>query len=136
MGLLDGLVQGALGNLLGGQDGDSNQLVEVLMKQVLGGDGEAGLGNLISSFQSNGLGDLVNSWVGQGANMAPSADQIKAGMGGALGNIATQLGMSEDDAAGQLTSMLPGLIDKLTPSGEANNTLDVGDAMDLLKKFL
>lgn len=136
MGLLDGLVKGALGNLLGGQGGGSNQLVEVLMKQVLGGDGEAGLGNLINSFQNQGLGDLVNSWVGQGDNVSATVDQVKAGMGGSLGNIASQLGLSEDDAAGQLTTMLPGLIDKLTPSGEANANLDLGDAMDLLKKFM
>jgi uncharacterized protein YidB (DUF937 family) len=84
---------------------------------ALGGLG--GLGGLIGKFQQAGMGDAVNSWIGTGDNHAVSPEQV----GNALGNdtiagLAKQLGMDHGDVLGQLSQMLPQVVDKLTPGGQ------------------
>jgi len=106
MGAVTGQVQqnGGLGNILGGLLANNSEL--------------GGLGGLVEKFQQNGMGDIVNSWIGHGENLPVSADQIASALGsGPLANIASQLGIDPAQASGQLAQMLPGLIDKLTPHG-------------------
>lgn len=101
-----------------------------LLDDILGGGGasgaigdllkshEGGLGGLIGAFGSKGLGDIAASWVAKGANLPVSAEQIEHVLGsGAVGELATKLGISPHDAAQQISHMLPQLIDKLTPDG-------------------
>ena len=117
-----------LGNILGqvlggGQAQGANPMVAVL-GSLLSNDsaqgGLGGLGGLVSKFQEAGLGNVVQSWIGSGENLPISADQISQVLGSdGLANIAQQLGLGNGDAAGQLSEMLPGLIDKLTPNGQA-----------------
>ena len=124
MGLLDSLI-GAAGQALGGQGGQAGGLnigsiVGGLMTQF-GGQGGAGLGGLLQQLQASGLGDQVQSWIGQGANMPVSADQITAALGGAggtLGQLAQHLGQSHADTAGHLAQALPELVNHLTPNGQ------------------
>jgi len=95
---------GDLGSLLGGLLADNSEL--------------GGLSGLVEKFQQNGMGDIVNSWIGQGDNLPVSGDQIARAIGsGPLANIASQLGLDASAVSGQLAQMLPGLIDKLTPQG-------------------
>ena len=124
MGLLDSLI-GAAGQALGGQSGQPGglnigSLVGGLLNQF-GGQGGAGLGGLLQQLQASGLGDQVQSWIGQGANMPISADQITAALGGAsgtLGQLAQHLGQSHADTAGHLAEALPELVNHLTPNGQ------------------
>lgn len=142
MGLLDGLVKAGLNQALGGNsnNGLQGQLIELVLKQVLGGQQEGGLGglgNLVGMLQGNGLGDIVNSWVGGGQNMQINADQIKQGFdSNILANLAQQLGASEDDTASELGNILPGLVDKLTPQGQADDGLGLDDAVNILGQLL
>ncbi len=55
---------------------------------------------------------------------------------GQLGQIAQQLGMSHGDAAGGLASMLPQMIDKMTPQGQVPDDHNdmVAQALALLTK--
>jgi len=55
---------------------------------------------------------------------------------GQLGQIAQQLGMSHGDAAGGLASMLPQLIDQMTPHGQVpeNHNDMVSQALAMLTK--
>lgn len=77
-----------------------------------------GLQGLIDKFHSNGLGSVVNSWVGQEANQAISPDQIQQVLGNdKISAIASKLGISPDEASAKLSQMLPSVIDKLTPGG-------------------
>ena len=83
------------------------------------GQGGAGLGDLVRTFQEKGLGDIVGSWVGRGDNLPISVDQITQGLGlDRLRDLAAQTGVSLESAASTLSSVLPGLIDKLTPDGK------------------
>lgn len=130
MGLLDQVV----GALAGGQSGGNNALLETVMKLV-NDPQHGGLQGLIQSFEQGGLGEIVNSWVSKGENLPISAEQIQSVLGGSsLGNIASQLGMNSEEASGSLASMLPQLIDSLTPNGEVPQGGDLmSQGMEMLK---
>jgi uncharacterized protein YidB (DUF937 family) len=86
---------------------------------LLGG-GQSGLdlGLLISKFSSAGLGNLVNSWLGDGANESISANQITEMFGSnKISEFASKLGLSQDEAAGGLSDALPQLVDKASSGG-------------------
>ena len=134
---------GMLGGLLGGgqQQGGAGGLAGML-GGLLGGGQQAqevhnqaagGLGGLTDLLSKAGLGDQVQSWIGTGENQPVSAEQIQASLGqtGALGQIAQDAGVSEQDAAGGLAQLLPGLINKLTPNGSINAG-DIGSVLSSL----
>ena len=120
MGGLGGL--GALGGLGGliSMVASNPQLLQAITG-MLGNDGaQGGLGGLMAKFQNAGLGDMVNSWVSNGQNEPISGDQLTSVLGDdAMAGFAEKAGMSQSDAASQLSNILPGLIDKLTPNGNA-----------------
>ncbi len=98
-----------------------------------------GLGSLIEKFQQAGMGDVIGSWVGSGQNQPISADQISDVLGSdAISGMAAKMGMDSSEVAGQLSSILPGLVDKLTPNGHAHELgLSNGsDLMGMLGSFL
>lgn len=134
---LFGNVLGAM--LGGGQASNSNPMAAVL-GSLLSNDGAGGgLGGLVSKFSEAGLGDVVQSWIGKGENMPISADQISQVLGSdGLANIAQQLGLGNSDAAGQLSQMLPGLIDQLTPNGDqpSGGLGNMGDLAGMLGGLL
>ena len=130
MGLLDQLV----GTFAGGQSGGNNALLETVLRMV-NDPQNGGLQGLIQTFQQGGLGEIVNSWVSQGQNLPISAEQIQSVLGGSsLSSIASQLGVSQEQASGSLASMLPQLIDSLTPNGNVPQSGDLmAQGMELLK---
>jgi uncharacterized protein YidB (DUF937 family) len=77
----------------------------------------------------------VASWVGTGQNLPVSAEQIQAVLGsGQLGQIASQLGLNESQAAGGLADLLPQVIDSLTPNGQLPQGDDLlAQGLDMLK---
>ena len=80
---------------------------------------QASLAGLVQKFEQAGLGQVVNSWVGTGANQPVSADQLGGVLGGDMvAGLARQLGLNPQDALGQLSQMLPQVVDKLTPQGQ------------------
>jgi len=94
MGLLNS-VMGALGGA-GGNGGGNNAMLDVVMQMLSNKDGNGGLAGLVQSFQQNGLGEQMNSWISTGQNLPISPEQIKSALGGSqLGQIAGQLGMNE-----------------------------------------
>ncbi|MGB4115282.1 MAG: YidB family protein [Polaromonas sp.] len=152
MGLLDSV----LGSVMGGQQqagaaggGGLGSLISMvtsnpqLMQAVTGmlsnDGGQGGLGGLMAKFQQAGLGDVVGSWVGSGQNQPVSGDQLTNVLGAdTMASLAEKLGMSQGDAAGQLSNILPGLIDKLTPNGAApaGGLGNAGDLMGMLGGLL
>ena len=138
---------GVLGNVLGsvmsggGQNASSSGLGGILgnvLGSALGGNGGAqpvaggGLSNLMAQFEQAGLGHVIGSWVGQGENHPISGDQLTQVLGAdTMGNIANQLGIEHNEAAGQLSQLLPEIIHHLTPSGEAP-TNGLGNAQDIM----
>jgi uncharacterized protein YidB (DUF937 family) len=138
MGLLDSVLGSVLG---GGQSQNSGQaaLINAVIQMIAnkGGGGVAsslgagsgamgglgGLGGLIGALTQGGLGNVASSWVGTGQNMPVSAEQLQSALGGGSGGgllaqLAQQAGLSHGDTASQLSQILPGLVDKLTPDGQ------------------
>lgn len=96
----------------GGQD-----LLRSIAAMVTGQQG--GLTGLAEAFQQKGLGDIVSSWIGTGANLPISADQIQQVLGSEqIQAFAQMAGLSPDSAGSQLAELLPGVVDRLTPDGE------------------
>ena len=88
--------------------------------QAQGGGAGGGLGDLIGRFTRNGMGDVIGSWVGHGQNAPISGEQLSNALGAdTIRDIAARLGLSHGDVAGQLSQMLPEVIDRLTPHGQA-----------------
>lgn len=134
MGLFDSLAQAA-GALMGGKDsGIQGQLLQAAT-QLLGQNSNiGGLAGLVQAFQKNGLGEIVNSWVGTGQNMPISPAQVQQGLGaGLLEQLAGKAGVSTDAASSQLASLLPSLIDKLTPEGKIPDSNLLEQGLSLLR---
>jgi uncharacterized protein YidB (DUF937 family) len=138
---------GGLGNILGsllgggGQAGGglNAQLINAAIGMLSNDGGQGGLGGLASKFQQAGLGDAMNSWIGTGDNHAVNADQVTNALGqDTISDIASKLGMSHGDAASQLSQILPGLINHLTPNGQApaGGLGNAGDLMGMLGGLL
>ena len=126
MGLLDDLAGKAMSGMMGSS---TNPLVHGAFEMIQNQPG--GLAALVQNFEQKGMGGLVSSWVGTGQNLPISADQISHVLGSdAVKNLAAKAGISPEAASGQLASILPGLIDKLTPNGHT------GDAGGLLSAAL
>lgn len=86
-----GLLDTILGNT-SSDEGSNNGLLESVINLINNPD-TGGLPGLIAKFNNNGLGDIVSSWVGTGANQAVSADQLTNTLG--MDRI-SQIAMSPD----------------------------------------
>ncbi len=130
MGLLDQVVGAVAGN----QSGGNNMMLDVVMQLINKQPG--GLGGLVQSFQQGGLGEIVNSWVSTGQNLPISGQQLQNVLGGdLLGQLASQLGTSQENASGGLADLLPQVIDQLTPNGELPQGGDLlAQGLGMLKK--
>jgi uncharacterized protein YidB (DUF937 family) len=78
-----------------------------------------GLAGLQSMFQQGGLGHLMSSWIGNGPNLPVSANQLQNVLhGGALQQAAQQAGMDSSQFTNTMSTLLPHLVDKVSPNGQ------------------
>ena len=135
MGLLDDLKDSLPGQ--DGADPSNNGIMDAVMGLV--NHSEGGLSGLVDKFQAGGLGDLVGSWVGKGENLGISAGQIKDVLGSDfVSGLAAKLGIDPGEAASGLASILPMIIDKLTPDGKVEQGASggLGGLVDMIKDKL
>ena len=117
MSLLGDLAGQALGGGLSGSGGGQGGLMRAALQLLNNRPG--GIAGLAQSFAQNGLGDIMQSWIGTGANAPVSAEQIQNVLGNdTVNDFAKKAGVSPDAASGHLADLLPLLIDKLTPNGQ------------------
>ncbi|CAA6827053.1 MAG: Unknown protein [uncultured Thiotrichaceae bacterium] len=111
----------ALGGLLGGNDNE----------------GSLDLGSLLSGMQSGGLGDIAKSWLGDGENESISIDQITSMLGSdKISEFASQLGVSDEEAAGGLADALPQMVDNASSGGSILDSIGgVSGAIGMASKF-
>ena len=141
MSLLNSVLGAVMGGAQqgGGAGGNLGALLPVITSMLSNDGQQGGLGGLMDKFNQAGMGDVIGSWVGKGENAPISGDQLSQVLGsGAIGDIAAKLGMSHGEAGGALAQMLPGIIDKLTPQGQApeGGLGGAGDLMGMLGKML
>jgi uncharacterized protein YidB (DUF937 family) len=78
----------------------------------------SGLDMLLRQFQQNGLGEIINSWIGPGQSQPISPTQLRQAIGqNTVNDLSKQTGAAQDELLALLAKYLPGIIDKLTPNG-------------------
>nr|WP_294534818.1 YidB family protein [uncultured Rhodoblastus sp.] len=81
-------------------------------------DKHGGIDGVVAELEKTGYGQQVKSWVGTGANLPISAEDIKQALGSEkLKSLAESTGIPLDKAAEYLAQHLPTAIDKATPDG-------------------
>jgi uncharacterized protein YidB (DUF937 family) len=150
MGLLDGLIgdvlgstlsgnqrQDPLGSVLGGLGGGSqgqggNLLLQVVLSLL---QQNGGLEGVLGRFRQGGLGQQADSWVGTGQNMNISPDQLQQIFGSStIRDLASQLGMPEEEAGSTMAQLLPEVINQLTPQGQVpeNGDEEIAQGLSML----
>ena len=78
-----------------------------------------GLSGLQQRFQEKGLGGVMSSWTGTGQNLPVSVEQLQSVLhSGALEQVAAKAGIDPSQLTLMMSTLLPHVVDKLTPSGE------------------
>lgn len=113
MGLFDNL-GGVLGQVTAAA---APALINAALAKTNLGD----LSGLVSQLQAGGLNDQVKSWLGDGANMHVTPDQIRAALGNdQVKQIAAHFGIPTDAALKMLAEHLPAAVDQASPNGKLN----------------
>ncbi len=113
MGLLD-----KVGDALKGVLGQAEAAAPGLIVSALANSKFGDLSGLVAQLQQGGLDQQVKSWLGNGANLPVSADQIRAALGNEqVRHLAEQLGLPVDQALSYLSQHLPAVVDQASPNG-------------------
>lgn len=101
----------------------------LLAKLLKGG----GLSKMMQGAQASGLSAQADSWVGTGENEPVSGQDVKRVVGDdTVQELAREAGISEDDAANVLASVVPQVVNGLSPNGQLPSDDDLDQ---LLAKF-
>jgi len=93
--------------------------LEGLVAAIATDERKAQLDGIISSLKEKGLKDTVASWVGTGENQPINPEKIKEALGvKKIEELAEMAKMKASEVPAALSSILPTLIDKLTPDGK------------------
>ncbi|CAM5277054.1 YidB family protein [Eoetvoesiella caeni] len=139
MGLLDSVIS----TIRGGPSPSAPEqalLLPVVIEFVNGYPG--GLQGLIQKFQREGLAEVVSSWLGSGPNQPVSPAQLQSVLSDdEVEHLAKTSGQAPDVLLGNLSKLLPTLVDHVTPDGQLgqNQELDVdllmGSVSGVLRKL-
>jgi uncharacterized protein YidB (DUF937 family) len=141
MSFLDQIIRSVVGSALGSQSTRGRSpvvmaLLALLASRAMAGRGIStraptsddlgGLGGLVERFHQGGLDDIINSWIGTGANKPVSPHQLHDALGSeTVDDLSRETGMPRDDLLSQLSQVLPGVVDKLTPHGQLPTDQDM-----------
>src|SRR3954467_12290114 len=117
MGLLGTLEQQIGGNALGQLQSHQQGALLGAVSALIANSG--GLSGLINKFQQNGLGEHVQSWIGNGENKPITGQQVEQVFGAdQVQQVAQQTGTEPGHASGLIAGILPKIVNKLTPQGQ------------------
>jgi uncharacterized protein YidB (DUF937 family) len=156
MGLLDGLIGNVLGSMLGGNQGQGQDPLGSILGRLGSGNQtqsgnlllqlalsmlqqNGGLEGILGKFREGGLSQQADSWVGTGQNMNISADQLQQIFGSStVSDLASRLGMSEQQAGSEMAQLLPEVINRLTPEGQVpeNSNEEIAQGLSTLANSL
>jgi uncharacterized protein YidB (DUF937 family) len=84
----------------------------------------------LNKLEQGGLGKATSSWVGSGQNQPVSPGQLGSALGSdIIKTLSQKSGLSEDELTKQLSQVLPGLVDKLTPNGRLPTAAELSQKM-------
>jgi uncharacterized protein YidB (DUF937 family) len=86
-----------------------------------------GLNNILGKLTSAGHGEVANSWVGNGPNQPIQPGSLGNALGqDTLDQLAAKTGLTKEQLLAGLSTVLPQLINKLTPNGRLPTSTEVG----------
>lgn len=114
MGLFDsigGALKGAVGQIVAAE---APALISAVLAKTNLGD----LQGLVNKLQQGGLNAQVQSWLGDGANLPVTADQIRSALGNQqIQQLAQHFGLPVDAVLKLLAEHLPSTVDQASPNG-------------------
>jgi uncharacterized protein YidB (DUF937 family) len=114
LGLFDNM-KGSLGGMIGQV---ASAAAPALISAALAKTNLGNLQGLVNQLQQGGMGDQVKSWLGNGANMQITPDQLRAALGNdQVKQLAAHFGIPVDAALKMLAEHLPATVDKASPNG-------------------
>jgi uncharacterized protein YidB (DUF937 family) len=117
MGFLDSLenspeLRGVLGQL-------GAAVLPAVLGEVMGTGSQGGLNAIVAKLQQAGLGDQVKSWIGTGANLPITADQVRQVLGNdAVRQLAAKYNIPVDQISEVLAHQIPVAVDHASPDGK------------------
>jgi len=128
------LAKGMLAQKLGGD----NAAIGGVLNSLIGGGESADIGGLVNGLKEKGLGDVAESWLGDGENKDVSADQLKEVLGAEeISAAAAELGTDEGSLLEGLKDALPQMVDKASSGGSLLDKVGgIGGLAGMAKKFL
>jgi uncharacterized protein YidB (DUF937 family) len=124
--LLSSIFGDLIGSVLKGMSGQQGEAggLPAILAQILANTDLGSVGGLLQQLQKSGLGPQVASWLGNGANLPVSVDQLREALGNEqVRQLATSLGIPVDQLLGQLSQHLPAAIDHMSPNGTLEQQL-------------
>ena len=105
-------------------------LVGMLAPLIAGFLKDGGLEKLLGRFQNAGLGERADSWVGTGANEPLRAADVEQALSSEeIDAVASQLGISREQASAVLADVLPGMVDAVTPMGQLPSSEELAERL-------
>lgn len=127
------LIDDVKNKVMGGEGGGGSPIAACLH---LANSYPGGFSGLLQAFHEKGLGGVVSSWVGTGANQPITAEQIQSVLGREnIEKFASKAGIDPDQASAKLAECLPQVVDKLTPNGEVPQGNLLERSKELLKSL-
>ena len=130
MGLLD-----VVGSLIEKENAGGQQQSVLTAAMEFVNQQPGGLNGLVQQFETQGVGGVIQSWIGNGPNQAVSGDTIQNVLGsGAISDLAGKLGVSPEQASTVLAQVLPHIVNNATPNGEvpAGGQLDTSNVLSAI----
>ena len=130
MGLFDNLANNVMTKVMGDKAPMAKLAMELFQQY-------GGLPGILQTLKNGGLTEQVDSWVGTGANLSVSAQQIGTALGDSvLTGIATKLDISKEELAAKIAKYIPEVVNQVTPNGvvENNPALIMSRLMGMLKQ--
>lgn len=104
---------------------------------LTGGKGGLDLSAILEAMQSGGMAEIAQSWLGDGQNAEISNSNLDELFGAdKLSEFASQLGLSQEEAAGGLRDALPQIVDNASRGGSLLDSIGgIEGAIDMAGKL-
>jgi uncharacterized protein YidB (DUF937 family) len=113
---------------------DPHAMLESVMALI---QQQGGLGGLVEKLKASGLADAVASWVGTGENQPVAPNQLATALGpDVVSQIATKLGLGQEQVKQLLSKYMPLVINQLTPNGKIEEGSLLAKGLDFLKSVV
>lgn len=104
--------------------GDKAALLLSEILSLITDEYDGGLSGFVDRMRRAGLGELVGSWIKIGPNNPISENELERALGSqVIGNIASRVGVAQHVTKSALASMLPDVVDFLTPHGSVPSSI-------------